>query len=256
LFKKVCEDIVRCLQILPEGSVVQQAYANAIGEENIKALSSFSDLFMYNFGVTVQKEMEDQERAFLEQNIQVALAQQTLDLEDAIAIRNLKDINQAERLLVVRRKKRIKKQQDVAAQNSQMQAQQAQQAAEAASQAKVQEMQMQAQLKAQEMELQSELDIKVAAVRHEFEKELAVIRSSVTKSIAGEGNEFRLGLEEMKEDRKDKRVGLQTEDQSKLISQRQGKRGEVTKMKDTGNVLLDVSKQVLNREQNGEEGQS
>jgi hypothetical protein len=49
---------------------------------------------------------------------------------------------------------------------------------------------------------------------------------------------------------------LQTEDQSKLISQRQGKRGEVTKMKDTGNVLLDVSKQVLNREQNGEEGQS
>ena len=113
---------------------------------------------------------------------------------------------------------------------------------------------MQSQLKAQEMQLQSELDIQVAAVRHEFEKELAAIKASVTKSIAGEGNEFRLGLEQMKEDRKDERVGLQTEDQSKLISQRQGKRGEVTKMKDTGNVLLDVSKQVLNREQNGEEG--
>jgi signal transduction histidine kinase len=256
LFKKVCEDIVRCLQILPEGSVVQQAYANAIGEENVKALSSFNDLFMYNFGVTVQKEMEDQERAFLEQNIQVALAQQTLDLEDAIAIRSLKDINQAERLLIVKRKKRIKQQQEIAAQNSQIQAQQAAQAAQVASQAKAQEMQLQAQLKAQEMQLQSELDIQVAAVRHEFEKELAAIKASVTKSIAGEGNEFRLGLEKMKEDRKDERVGLQTEDQSKLISQRQGKRGEVTKLKETGNVLLDISRKVINEQQNGEEGQS
>ena len=92
--------------------------------------------------------------------------------------------------------------------------------------------------------------------RPSTEKELAAIKASVTKSIAGESNEFRLGLEKMKEDRKDERVGLQTEDQSKLISQRQGKRGEVTKLKETGNVLLDISRKVINEQQNGEEGQS
>ena len=86
LFKKVCEDVVKCLQIIPSGSVLMKAYENAIGEENMKVLSSFSDLPMYNFGVSVQKEMEDMERQYLEQNIQASLAQKVLDLEGAIAI--------------------------------------------------------------------------------------------------------------------------------------------------------------------------
>ena len=87
LFKKVCEDVVKCLQIIPAGSVLMKAYENAIGEENMRVLSTFADLPMYNFGVSVQKEMEDAERQFLEQNIQASLAQKELDLEDAIAIR-------------------------------------------------------------------------------------------------------------------------------------------------------------------------
>ena len=105
LFKEVCEDIVKCLQILPPDSVIYSIYANAIGKENMSVLSSFNDLPMYNFGVQVVKEMEDKDKAYLEQNIQMALQQKELDLEDAIAVRQLKDVNQAERLLVVRRKK-------------------------------------------------------------------------------------------------------------------------------------------------------
>ena len=69
---------------------------------------------MYNFGVRVVKEMEEAERQYLEQNIQIALSQKEIDLEDAIAVRQLKDINQAERLLIVRRKKRIAQQQQIA----------------------------------------------------------------------------------------------------------------------------------------------
>ena len=42
------------------------------------------------------------EKQYLEQNIQIALSQKELDIEDAIAIRQLKDVNQAERLLVIR----------------------------------------------------------------------------------------------------------------------------------------------------------
>ena len=75
---------------------------------------------MYNFGVQVVKEMEDRIELYLEQNIQMCVViRKEIDLEDAIAFDNIKDINQAERLLVVRRKKRIAQNQQIAMQNSQ-----------------------------------------------------------------------------------------------------------------------------------------
>ena len=227
LFKKVCEDIVKCIQIIPEDSVLMKVYQNAIGETNMKVLSSFSDLPMYNFGVQVHKEMEDEEKQYLEQNIQVALAQKEIDLEDAISIRDLKDINQAERLLIVRRKKRMKQQQDIAMQNSQMQSQQAQQAAMSASQARQQEMQMESQLKAQEMQMKNQLEAQLEGVKHEFRKEIEIIRAQATLGFKTDDQEFKEKIEVLKEDRKDDRVDKQASKQSKLISQRKGNRGEL-----------------------------
>jgi colicin import membrane protein len=205
-----------------------KAYENAIGEENMRVLSSFSDLPMYNFGVSVQKEMEDTERQFLEQNIQASLAQKELDLEDAIAIRQLKDINQAERLLIVRRKKRIQKQQEIAQQNSQMQAQQQAQATQAASQARQQELQVESQIKAQEMQLKNQLEIQLEQVKHQYRKEIEMIRAQATLGFRTEEQEFKEKLEVLKEDRKDERVKRESAEQSKLISQRQGKRSELS----------------------------
>ena len=227
LFKKVCEDIVKCIQIIPEDSVLMKVYQNAIGDTNMKVLSSFNELPMYNFGVQVHKEMEDEEKQYLEQNIQVALAQKEIDLEDAIAIRDLKDINQAERLLIVRRKKRMKQQQQIAMQNSQMQSQQAQQAAMSASQARQQEMQMEAQLKAQEMQMKNQLEAQLEGVKHEFRKEIELIRAQATLGFKTDDQEFKEKIEVLKEDRKDDRVDKQAAKQSKLISQRKGSRGEL-----------------------------
>ena len=119
LFKRVVEDIVKCLQIVPPESVLYKVYENAIGATNMAVVSSFSDLPMYNFGVMVRRQMDDKDRAYLEQNIQVALSQREIDIEDAIAVRQLRDVDQAERLLVVRRKKRIKQQMEQAQSNSQ-----------------------------------------------------------------------------------------------------------------------------------------
>lgn len=233
LFKKVCEDVVKCLQILPEDSVIMEVYKNAVGEENMNVLSSFSDLPMYNFGVYVEKDMEDNDKMYLEQNLQVALAQKEIDLEDAIAVRNIKDVNQAERLLVVRRKKRIAKQQEVAMQNSQMQAQQAQQAAQAASQAKMQEAQMEAQLEAQKIQLKAQAEIQVAQAVHQFKKEIEIIRAQATLGFKEEEKNFKEKLEVLKENRKDDRIEKEAAQQSKLISQRQGKRGEISEVSDT-----------------------
>ena len=233
LYKKVCEDIVKCIQILPVESVLYRIYENAIGKENMSVLSSFNELPMYNFGVQVVKEMEDQDRAYLEQNIQMSLQQKELDIEDAISIRNMKDVNQAERLLVVRRKKRMAKQQEMAMQNSQMQAQQAQQAAQSASQAKMQEMQMEAQLEAQQLQLKSQLEAQLEQVKHQFRKEIELIKAQATLGFKTEDQEFKQKLEVLKEDRKDERVKRQSSEQSKLLSQRQGKRGELPEAGDS-----------------------
>lgn len=227
LFKKVCSDIVKCLQIVPVDSILHRAYANAIGEENIGILSTFNNLPMYNFGVTVVKEMEDVEKQYLEQNIQVSLAQKELDIEDAIAIRQLKDINQAERLLVVRRKKRIATNQQMAQQNIQMQSQAQAQAAQAASQSKMQEMQAKAQIDAQMEQMKSQLESQMEVLKHEHRKEIEIIKAQATLGLKTDDKEFKEKLEVLKEDRKDDRVKKQATEQSKLISQRQGDRGEL-----------------------------
>lgn len=227
LYKKVCEDVVKCLQILPPDSVIFNAYSNAVGQENMSVISSFSDLPMYNFGVQVVKEMEDKDRSYLEQNIQISLQQKEIDIEDAIAIRNMKDVNQAERLLIVRRKKRIAANQQIAMQNSQQQAQIQQQSAMATSQARQQEMQMQAQIDSQKMQLESQLEAQLEQVKHGFRKEIEMIKAQALLGIRSDDQEFKEKLEVLKEDRKDKRVKKQSAEQSKLISQRDGNRGEI-----------------------------
>jgi hypothetical protein len=227
LFKKVCEDIVKCIQIIPPESVLYKIYENAIGDTNMEALASFRDLPMYNFGVVVVKDMEEKDKAYLEQNIQMALQQQELDLEDAIAVRGLKDINQAERLLVVRRKKRMAMKQQMAQQSSEQQAKMQGQIAQQAQQAKMAEMQAQGQIDTQKIQMQAQVDMKMAQMRHEFTKEIEMLKAQATLGFKEDDKEFKEKLEVLKETRKDDRLDQQTSDQSKLISQRQGKREEL-----------------------------
>jgi hypothetical protein len=238
LYKKVCSDVVKCLQVIHPDSVLYRIYENSIGKENMSVLSSFRNLSMYNFGVRVIKEMEEGERQYLEQNIQIALSQKEIDLEDAISVRQLKDINQAERLLVVRRKKRMAMSQQVAMQNSQQQAQMQQQSAQATSQAKQQEMQLQSQLTAQELQLRSELEAKLEGVKHEFNKEIEMIKAQSAESRSKQDRDLKSNLDLEKEDRKDERVKKQAVEQSKLLSQRQGERSELPE--ESGDITSEI----------------
>ena len=245
LYKGVCEDVVKCLQIIPMDSVLMRVYQNAIGKENMKVLTSFRNLPMYNFGVQVHKDLEDTEKQYLEQNIQIALSQKEIDLEDAMAIRDMRDVNQAERLLVVRRKKRMKQMQEMAQQNAMMQSQQAQQAAQAASQAKQQEMQVEAQIEAQKMQLKTQLEIQLEAAKHEMQKEIEMIRAKATLGFRTEDQEFKEKIEVLKEDRKDDRVKKQAVEQSKLMSQRKDQRGELTEESEAPQDSSELVKNII-----------
>lgn len=227
LYKKICSDIVMCLQILPEESVLMEVYKNAIGESNMNVLTSFANLPMYNFGVQIQKDMEDKDKAYLEQSIQISLGQKEIDLEDAMAVRNLRDVNQAERLLIVKRKQRAQAQQKMQQQQQQMQAQLQQQSQIASMQIEQQQLQASAQIDAQKMQLKAQLDGQLAAMQHEFDKEIEIIKAKATLGFKEDDKEFREKLEVLKEDRKDERIPKAAVEQSKLLSQRKGQRGEL-----------------------------
>jgi hypothetical protein len=239
LYSKICEDIVKCLQIIPPKSVLFQVYEKAIGEKTMAILQSFSNLPMYNFGVKVQTEMDETEKAYLEQNIQVALGQKEIDLEDAIAIRQLRDIDQAERLLIVRRKKRMKMMQQIAQQNSQMQAQANQQTAMATSQGKMQEIQAQAQAKIAEIQAQAQANAQLLQMEYQLKGQMEQMKLQSTQAEKLSDMQFRQKLEGDKEKAKDERVKKQAVEQSKLISQRQGKREE---LKEEEDGLMDLLK--------------
>ena len=227
LYRKVCEDILKCLQILPAESVLYKVYEKAIGKTNMSVLNSFSDLPMYNFGIQVMTDLNDRDRQYLEQNIQIALSQKEIDLEDAIAVRNIKDVDQAERLLVIRRKKRIAQQQQLQQANIQAQAQANAQAAQASMQAEVQKEQAMMQLEMQKKQMEFEMKAQLAQLEHQMKIELEKLKGEY--GIAEQQIESRVksSAETMKEDRKDDRVKKQAVEQSKLISQRKGDRGEL-----------------------------
>jgi hypothetical protein len=239
LFRRVCEDIVRCLQILPPMSVVFKAYENAIGIENMKVLSSFKDLPMYNFGVRVVTEMNDKDKAYLEANIQAAISIGEINLEDAIAIRQLKDVDQAERLLIVRRKKRMREKQEQAMANSQMQAQANAQVAQATSQGKIAELSAQQQLELAKIEAEKAAKLEILNSEYSLRMELEKLRLGINAQTNAEAMDQKAMLEQEKEDRKDERVKKQAVEQSKLISQRQGQRPELQEEQDDiMNMLL------------------
>ncbi len=123
--------------------------------------------------------------------------------------------------------------QQMAQQNSQMQAQIQQQSAQAAAQMKQQEVQMQAQIDTQKMQMKAQLEMQMEQMRHEMAKELELIRAQASLGKSDSEKAFKEKIEILKEDRKDSRVKKQSAEQSKLISQRQGERGELQEPSDS-----------------------
>ena len=172
----------------------------------MEILSSFEELPCTTYGIRVVQEMSDDDRMFLEQNVQATLAQKEIDLEDAMAIRQVKDIDQAQRLLAVRRKKRIAQMQQQQQSNIQAQAQANAQAQQQAMQMEAQKMQMEAQLEAQKIQLKGQVEVQVASAMHQMRKELEMIRAQASLGFKADEKEFREKIEVLKEDRKDERI--------------------------------------------------
>jgi Tfp pilus assembly protein PilV len=232
VYKRVVEDIVKCLQVLPKESILYKNYENAIGKYNMKVLNSFKELSMVNFGVDVVLDMDEAQRAYMEMNVQQSLAQKEIDLEDAIAIRNMDDIDQAEQLLIIRRRKRMKHTEDVAMQNIQAQTQANNEAAMAKMQAEVQKEQMLMQMEMQKKQAEHQMELEKIAFEYDRKMQLAQLELGV-KNVAKQSEvENQKELERKREEAKDKRIDKQAALQSQMIDQRKGTAPRIQKPMD------------------------
>ena len=203
-----------------EFSPTRNGLINKIGAHNTAVISELHDIHLHDFGIFIELAPDEEQQAFLENNIQQALAQQSIDLEDAIDIRDIKNVKLANQLLKIRRRKKRELDQKMAQQNMQAQAQANAQTQQAVAQTEAQKQQVIAQGKAQLAQLQSQLDLQKLQQESEIKKDLMAKEFEYNMRIRGIDGENLKEKEKYKEDRKDDRTKLQASQQSELIDQR------------------------------------
>ena len=204
-----------------EYSPAREAFIQKIGAHNVATLDEMTNLHLYDFGIFIELAPDEEEKQLLENNIQAALAQQSIHLEDAIDVRDIKNLKLANQVLKLRRKAKSKEDQMIAQQNIQSQAQANAQAQQVAAQAEVQKQQALTQQKAQILQLQAQVDEQKLMMDVKAKKELMALEFQYNMQLKNMEVDGMKTKEREKEDRKDERTRIQASQQSELIDQRQ-----------------------------------
>ena len=220
-----------------EYSPTADAFVQALGAHNVATLKEMSELHLYDFGIFLELSPDEEEKQLLENNIQVALQQQTIELEDAIDIRDIKNIKLANQLLKIRRSKKQERDRQMQLENIQAQSQSNSQAAQVAAQVEVQKEQALSQNKAQFEQLKAQLDAQKMQQEVQLKKDLMALEFQYNMQLKGIEVQGLKQREQEKEDRKDERTKIQATQQSEMIEQR--KTGKPPKnFESAGNDIL------------------
>lgn len=201
----------------------KEEFAMQIGKHNVRLLDEIKHLYLHDFGIFIEVAPDMEERAQLEANIQMALSKGDINLEDAIDIREIKNIKMANQLLKVKRKKNFEQMQMAEMQKQQMQAQINMQSQQMAAQTAAQKIQLESQAEMQVKQAEIAFDIEKMRAEAQFKKELMAEEFMYQMKLKGIEVEGIKERDKMKEDEKAKRIDRQNTQQSKLIEQRQQK---------------------------------
>ena len=237
LTAETAENLSLRISDILEYSPTADAFIQAIGAHNVATLEEMSELHLYDFGIFIELQPDEEERARLENNIQMALQQQSIELEDAIDLREIRNIKLANQMLKIRRKRKAKKDQQVQQQNIQMQTQANTQAAQNAAQIEARKEQLLNQSKLQLEQAKTQFEAQKMQQEVEHKKELMALEFQYNMQLKGVETEGLKQREKEKEDRKDERTKIQASQQSEMIEQR--KTGKPPKnFESAGNDIL------------------
>jgi hypothetical protein len=204
-----------------EYSDFKEQFTMQIGKHAVGILDEIKDLYMYDFGVFIEVSPDEDQKAQLEANIQMALQRDQISLEDAIDIRQMKNLKLANELLKFKRKQKQKQDMEQEQQKIQMQTQGNIQSSQASAQAALQKVQAESQAKAQLAQAQMQFDIQRMQAEAQIKEQLMQKEFEFNMQLKGMEIEQIKNLDMDKEKAKDNRTKLQATQQSKLIEQRQ-----------------------------------
>ena len=207
------------------GDILQYAdfrdeFANQIGKYNTAILEQIKELYIYDFGIFIEVAPDEEQKAQLEGNIQMALSKGDINLEDAIDIREIKNIKLANQLLKLKRQRKQEREDSMVMKRDAMVAQQ-----------QLQSQQISAQSAMQQIQAETQSKIQVKQAETEFEMQKLNMEAELKSYLMREEFDYSMqlkGIQEMainerdteKEKAKDKRISIQNTQQSKLINQR------------------------------------
>ena len=203
-----------------EYSDFKEEFILQIGKYNVSILEDIKELHIYDFGIFIEVTPDEEEKAQLEANIQMALSRDSIYLEDAIDIREIRNLKLANQYLKLQRKKKedtIQKNQQA---QQEMQGKIQQQSQQAAAQSALQAIQAETQSKMQIKQAEVGFDIEKLKQEAQLKMELMRMEFDLNMQLKGVETEQMSQKDTLKEKAKDKRISIQNTQQSKLIDQR------------------------------------
>ena len=220
----ITKTLAECLSIrtadVLEFADFKDEFAMQIGKYNLSILEDIKNLYLYDFGVFIELMPDEEEKAMLEQNIQMALSKSDINLEDAIDIREISNLKMANQLLKVKRKAKQLAEQQAQAQQQQMQAQMQIQAQKAAAQMAMQTNEAETQSKIAVKEAEVAFDIQKLQREAELKQQLMQVEFQMQMQLKGLESENLKSRENERENAKNKRISQQSTQTSKMIEQK------------------------------------
>jgi len=220
----ITRTIAECLSIrtadILEFADFKDEFIMQIGKYNSGILEEIKDLYIYDFGIFIEMSPDEEEKAMLEANIQMALSKENISLEDAIDIREINNLKMANQLLKLKRKQKQEQEQQQRMQEQQMAAQMQMQAEQAKAQLEAQKVQMETQSKMQVK--QAEISFEIEKLKNEamLKEQLMQTEFQFQMQLKGVEQQGLQQRETERENAKDARISQQSTQTSKMIEQK------------------------------------
>ena len=234
-------EVAECLSLrisdVLEYSPTADAFIQAIGAHNVATLDEIKELHLYDFGIFIDLMPDEEEKMMLENNIQMAIQQQNIELEDAIDVREIKNVKLANEVLKLRRTKKLERDRQIQMENIEAQTQSNAQAAQQAAQIEMQKNQAKMQADTQLEQVKAQLESQKLMQEMEAKKQLMELEFQYNMQLRQMEVDNATDKEKIKEDRKDERTRIQAQQQSEMIEQRKTG-GTPKRFESSGNDII------------------
>lgn len=211
---------IRISDIL-EYSETKEDFIQKIGVGSVRNLEYFSNMHLRDFAIYLELEPDEEEKARLEQNIEIEIKNGNLGIEDKIDIMNINNIKYANEILKIRKKKYVKQKREQKMEEIEAQKQANIQSSQAASQADMQKKEMEFKMDSQLSSQNFQQDMQKMEKEYGFKFNIKKLEGQMDMPKKQMEIQSQMDRDKMKEDRKDQRLNKEGTVQSENAYRRQ-----------------------------------